>query len=158
MDQLIVLYDQDCGLCCRVRRMLEAEPQYVPIEFLASVCEEARSRYPTLAGQGELVAIDDAGGVYEGTDAYLITMYCSERFRPLSLRLGSPLLKPLARQAFAALGHSRRVLSGLLGWRSDSDLARELGREHVIACEGASALRRAVERREARQGAESAAR
>ncbi|MBK7643357.1 MAG: DUF393 domain-containing protein [Planctomycetes bacterium] len=43
VGRLTVLYDAQCGLCRRARRWLEAQPAYVPLEFVAAGSPAARA-------------------------------------------------------------------------------------------------------------------
>jgi predicted DCC family thiol-disulfide oxidoreductase YuxK len=141
MDSLTVIYDPDCGFCARARSLLADAPTHLRLEFLPYGSDEARSRYPGLCegGAPELLAVDDAGGVYRDTKAYLMCMYATVAYRPLSLRLASPALLPLARSAFALLGRSRHLISYLLSLPSDSQMATAIRRSPAYTCRSAPA-------------------
>ena len=49
----------------------------------------------------ELVVVDDSGGVYRNGSAWIMCLYALREYREWSLRLATPALFPLARQAFA---------------------------------------------------------
>jgi predicted DCC family thiol-disulfide oxidoreductase YuxK len=111
MRALTVLYDAGCGFCVRCRRWLEKQPHLVELDFVPAGSFEARSRFPTLHHDDELVVVDDRGGVYEGSDAWLICLYALTEYREWSYRLARPGLRPLARAGFEWLSRNRRSLS-----------------------------------------------
>ena len=137
LTRLTVIYDPGCGFCSRVRSILETEPAYLAMEFLPYGGPAVMARYPGLCtGRApELFVVDDAGGVYEETAGYLMCLYATVSYRPLALRLSSPLLLPFARQAFALIGRNRKVLSQLLGLSSDQDLAHSLSAHQAPYCQ-----------------------
>lgn len=135
MRTLTVVYDPDCGLCAWLRRHLANEPQYLPIVFVAAGSALAVERFGEFGRRDdELVVIDDTGGAYLGDKAYLMVLWGVRRYRVLALRLATPLLRPLARNAFAALATGRRRLSRLLGLHGERALADDLGQVRVIGC------------------------
>ena len=127
MRGLTVLYDARCGFCVSCRRWLEGQPQLVPLELLPAGSPEARRRFPTLRHAeppDELIAIDDAGGVSRGSDAWITCLYALEDYREWSLRLAQPSLRPLARAAFEWLSQSRRTLSRALRLAPEEQLVQ----------------------------------
>ena len=137
MDGLTVIYDPDCGFCAQVRYILLAEPAYLPLTFMPWGGAATRARFPDLCrgAKPELIVVDARGGVYLDTKAYLMCLYATKTYRALALRLATPGLLPLTRQAFAWLGRSRHLLSRLLGLKSERELAQELGRNRAPRCE-----------------------
>lgn len=122
MTRLTVLYDQRCSLCRWARRWLERQRQLVELDFLPAEGDEARRRFPTLATDGtpeDLVVVGDGGEVYRNGAAWVMVLYALDDYREWSLRLGSPALLPLAREAFHLLSTHRQALSRWL--RLDAD-------------------------------------
>lgn len=118
MKRLTVLYDKYCGFCARVKRWLHLEPQYVALEFLAQGSPEAERRFRHLPAEwksGKLVVVDERGGVYVGTRAYLMCLWALENYRELSLDLAFPLFYPFAKFAFGIVSKSRGLLSSVAG-------------------------------------------
>jgi hypothetical protein len=74
----------------------------------------------------ELVVVDDEGGVYEGTDAWIICLYALRDFREWSLRLAQPGLRPFARAGFEWLSRNRKGLSDVLRWSPEEAVAAQL--------------------------------
>ena len=116
MRFLHVLYDPDCELCRRCRDWLAAQPKYLGMGFLAQGSDEAAAKFPALApGPGEqvrdLIVVADTGEVYRNTDAWIMCFYALREYRPLSLRLAHPMLRPLARRAYEMVSRNRRWVS-----------------------------------------------
>jgi predicted DCC family thiol-disulfide oxidoreductase YuxK len=137
MQCLYVLYDERCGLCRTAKVWASTRAAYVPLVFLAAGSDEARRRLLGLnhsAAPEELVAVSDEGEVYRNDAAWIMCLYALEETREWSLRLATPLLRPLARQAFTAISHGRCRLSQWLGL-DDHGAAAELRRVPLPACE-----------------------
>jgi predicted DCC family thiol-disulfide oxidoreductase YuxK len=127
MRRLTVLYDARCGFCSACRWWLEGQRQLVTLEFLAAGSPPARQRYPTLAGETEeLIVVSDEGGVYRGSEAWLMCLWALDEYRDWSFRLARPALLPLVRDVFEWVSKRRRGLSWLLGIRSDQEVAAVL--------------------------------
>lgn len=136
MNKLTVLYDASCGFCVKCRWWIEYQPKLVDVEMLPSGGPDARARFPELDAPGfkdELLAVDDQGGVYRGTDAWLVCLWALEEYREWAERLASPLLRPLARGAFAALSAGRKKISTWFEMETE-DLAQELRRAEPPRC------------------------
>jgi predicted DCC family thiol-disulfide oxidoreductase YuxK len=130
LNYITILYDSSCGFCSRCREWIEAQEKYFPIEFVAADSADALQRFPGYATEaqsapGELVVIADDGGVYCGSNAFIMCMYALPHYRDLAIHLSSPSLMPLAAKAFKALSSNRRNLSQLLHLKSDAELDNE---------------------------------
>jgi len=152
MRALCVLYDETCGFCVSCARWLRQQRTLVELECLPAGSEAAARRFPELrhaAGPEELVVVDDEGGVYRGTQAWLMVLWSLEEYRAWALRLSSPSLMPLARNAFELLSSNRRRLSDWLHLEDESvrrDL-EQVGAPDVPKCapeDGACRLPRTV--------------
>src|SRR4051812_16733319 len=57
---LTVIYDADCGFCWKVRRILQEDPGFIPLTFLAYGGPEATQRFPGLCAgpKPELIVVD----------------------------------------------------------------------------------------------------
>ncbi|MBS2032194.1 MAG: DUF393 domain-containing protein [Deltaproteobacteria bacterium] len=127
IEHLTVLYDAECGFCCRCRAWLEQQPSLVELELVSREAPGVAARFPGLApGDDELVVVDNAGGVYRGPDAFIVCLWALVAYRPWAMRLASPGLRPLARLAFEMVSSQRHRLAEWLSLRSDADLARAL--------------------------------
>src|SRR5215472_17527550 len=136
MERLTVLYDGSCGFCSSCKRWLEAQPAYVPLEFVRAGSPQARQLFPDLPSLDgeELTVVGDDGSVYRGAAAWIVCLWALEDYRLLSERLSSPLLYPLARQAFQRVSQNRREISRALALTPEEDLAHELQQMPAPAC------------------------
>jgi hypothetical protein len=78
--------------------------------------------------------VSDSGEVYLNDRAWIMVLYATVDYRDWAARLTHSLLFPLARQAFAAVSHNRRLISHWLQWESPEVIARELGRVELEPC------------------------
>ncbi|MFK4105988.1 thiol-disulfide oxidoreductase DCC family protein [Streptomyces sp. NPDC019531] len=103
--RLTVLYDAECSLCAFLRDWLVRQPQLVPLEPVPAASEEAGRRFPGLdhrATLEEITVVGDAGQVYRGTAAWIVTLWALREHRPLAHRLSTPSGARLARGAVLA--------------------------------------------------------
>ena len=142
MKRLTVLYDGTCGFCVECARWLQAQRQIVRLELVPSSSLAARARFPTLAAGGaseELVAVDDQGGVYRGTHAWILCLGALREYRAAAIRLARPSLLPLARAAFALISRSRRPLSRWLDLAPEAEVATAARQASAPACDAKGA-------------------
>ncbi|EGX55146.1 hypothetical protein SZN_34392 [Streptomyces zinciresistens K42] len=102
---LTVLYDAQCALCAFVRDWLARRPQLVPLETVPAGSDEARRRFPGLdhaATLDEITVVGDAGQVYRGGAAWIVTLWALREHRGLAHRLSTPAGARLARGAVLA--------------------------------------------------------
>jgi predicted DCC family thiol-disulfide oxidoreductase YuxK len=114
--ELTVLYDPQCGLCCRVHAWLSNQPKYVELAFVPVASEEARLRYPTLNHAltlKDVTVISDDGAVYWGAKAWLMCLWALRNYREWSFRLSSPDLLPTTRRVVSMISQNRRRLDGV---------------------------------------------
>ncbi|MBX7115293.1 MAG: DUF393 domain-containing protein [Myxococcaceae bacterium] len=124
MRDLYLLFDETCGLCVSCWSWLIRQPAYVHIECIPSGGTKAKELFPTLAGsRQQLIAIDDRGGVYRGTQAWLMCLWALTEWRSWAMRFSSPLLMPFAREAFELVSGNRKRISKWLKLQSDNELA-----------------------------------
>jgi len=103
--RLTVLYDADCSLCVFLRGWLTRQPQLVPLEFVPAASEQARRAFPALdhrATLDDITVVGDAGQVYRGTAAWIVTLWALREHRPLAHRLSTPAGAPFAKGALLA--------------------------------------------------------
>jgi len=134
MRELFVVYDGRCGLCTQLQEWLVRQPAYVPLRPIAKGSAEVLRRFPTLPA-GELAVISDLGEVWSGDRAWIICLWALRESRNWATRLASPLLLPMARQAFAAVSRNRTALSHLLGFESDAAVRKSLEEVEVPPCQ-----------------------
>lgn len=136
MQSLYVLYDEKCELCKRLKDWLLGQRSWIALGLIPAGSEKARAKFPGLehiAGKRDLVVVSDAGEVYLNNHAWIMCLYALEEYRDWALRLASPLLVPLARQAFEALSKNRAGISRWLG-SSEQEVAQELHQVGEHAC------------------------
>ena len=133
MKTLYVMYDSHCGLCTEVRNWLRAQPAYLDLRVMASDSDEARRLFPSLPND-ELAAVSDEGQVWLGDRAFIVCLWALREFRGWARRLASPILRPMARQAFAAVSQNRHSVSGLLGLKSEVELKKRLNEVTIPPC------------------------
>ncbi|CAM5497670.1 hypothetical protein STAFG_4877 [Streptomyces afghaniensis 772] len=103
--RLTVLYDAECSLCAFLRDWLLRQPKLVPLELVPAASEEARGRFPGLdhgATLEEITVVGDAGQVYRGPAAWIVTLWALREYRPLAHRLSTPSGARLAKGAVLA--------------------------------------------------------
>ena len=133
MQTLYVMYDARCGLCTEVRHWLQTQPAYVDLCLLPSDSDEVRQKFPGLPSD-ELVVVSDSGEVWIGENAFLVCLWTLRAYREWAGRLASPLLRPMARQAFEAVSRNRHGVSGLLRLKSEVELKKQLGEVVIPTC------------------------
>ena len=134
LKRLWVIYDPKCGLCSRVKEWIGAQPALVPLELLAADSMETKSKFPQVPA-GELAVIGDTGEVWLGNRAWLVCLWALRDYRDWAVRLSSPVLMPVARQAFASISSNRAAISKLLGLPSEQEMVRQLREVAVPGCE-----------------------
>ena len=136
MNTLYVLYDERCAICKRLKEWLLVQRSWIGLSMISAGSARAKAMFPSLdqiAGSNDLVVISDAGEVYLNNHAWIMCLYALEEYRDWALRLASPLLLPLARQAFETLSKNRQAISRWLG-SEERQLATELAAEPLEAC------------------------
>ncbi|MGW3495087.1 thiol-disulfide oxidoreductase DCC family protein [Streptomyces sp. NPDC001020] len=102
---LTVLYDAGCALCTFVCDWLKGQPKLVPLELVPAGSQEARRRFPGLdhrATLDEITVVGDAGQVYRGSAAWVVTLWALRGHRALAHRLSTPTGAKLAKGAALA--------------------------------------------------------
>jgi predicted DCC family thiol-disulfide oxidoreductase YuxK len=128
---LTVLYDAECSLCTFLRDWLVRQPQLVPLELVPAGSPQARGRFPGLDHRTtleEITVVGDAGQVYRGAAAWVVTLWALRGYRTLAHRLSTPTGILLAKGAMLAAAKWRgaqwggRVYRQGDGWAYDPAL------------------------------------
>lgn len=128
MKSLTVLYDNNCGLCCRAVRRLITEPTYLPVKFAPARAPQVRERFASAfaaAGDDQLIVLADSGELYKGPSAWIMVLYALRRYRPLAMRLASPTFRPLAARVINVITRNRLQISEVLGMSPESCILTE---------------------------------
>jgi predicted DCC family thiol-disulfide oxidoreductase YuxK len=135
IGSLCILYDSSCGLCTGVRDWIQRQTPLVAMEFAAAGSTDARRRFPQIP-DGELAVVANTGEVWLGNSAWIVCLWALRDYREWALTLSSPLLRLMAREAFAVVSSNRAALSGMLRMRSsDREMEQELRKVMVPRCE-----------------------
>ncbi len=134
ITSLSVMYDAACGICTGVKDWIGRQTPLVELEFVAADSAEARRRFPQLPA-GELAVIANTGEVWLGNHAWIVCLWALRDYRGWAVRLSSPLLSLMAREAFAAISNNRFALSDRFHLRSDLELERQLRKVMIPKCE-----------------------
>ncbi|MEU9185134.1 DCC1-like thiol-disulfide oxidoreductase family protein [Streptomyces sp. NPDC048484] len=136
---LTVLYDARCSLCAFLRDWLVRQRQLVPLELVAAGSAEAERRFPGLdhaTTLDEITVVGDAGQLYRGTAAWVVTLWALADHRPMAHRLSTPAGARLARGAVLAAAKwregQRARREGAWGGRAGNEGAWG-GRTYVAA-------------------------
>jgi len=138
MERLYVLYDARCGLCSWAKRWLMRQHTLIDLRFIPAGSTVAERLFPGLDRPGEpteeLVVVSDQGAVYRDGSAWIMCLFALEAYRDWANRLAHPLLRPLARQAFALLSRQRSRISRWLSLASEVEIAETLSQVSAPAC------------------------
>jgi len=110
---LTVLYDGNCRVCLRATDWLKQQPTYLPLYFVPAGSAEARHRFPQLDPRTTLkdvTVVADNGGVYRGSNAWIMCLWALRDHRALAYTLSTPGNAPKARKFVAFLSRHRSLL------------------------------------------------
>lgn len=134
VTSITIVYDAACGLCTRMKDWIRQQAPLVGLRFVASGSSEARRRFPQLPA-GEVAVVADTGEVWLGNRAWIVCLWALRGYRDLALRLTSPLLVLLAREAFTVVSRNRYALSSVLRLRNERELEQQLRKVVVPKCQ-----------------------
>ena len=118
MPALTVLYDPDCGLCCRTHEWLLDQSKLIELILVPCKSDEARRRFPHLNHDittKDLTVISEKGEVYFGPKAWLMVLWALTRYREWSYRLASPELLPTTKRVVSMISQHRYQISRAAG-------------------------------------------
>ncbi len=114
---LKVFFDENCAFCLRIVDVFQSEECYAPMRFLPMGESSKLSEYHRIAkhvASGRFVAMDEEGRVYLDTNARLMMLYMTKRYRGLSFDLSAPGIHRLVDTAFEQISRHRKIISHLL--------------------------------------------
>ena len=128
----------DAGSVAGPKRWLMRQPTLIDLRFIPAGSAVAERLFPGLDRPGEppeeLVVVSDQGAVYRNGSAWIMCLFALEAYRDWANRLAHPLLRPLARQAFALLSRQRSRISHWLSLASEVEIAETLSQVNAPAC------------------------
>jgi predicted DCC family thiol-disulfide oxidoreductase YuxK len=134
VTSITIVYDAACGLCTRAKEWITQQAPLVGLQFVPSGSSEARRRFPQLPA-GELAVVANTGEVWLGNHAWIVCLWALRGYRDLALRLTSPLLVLMAREAFAVVSRNRYALSGMLRLSNEREIEQQLRKVVVPRCQ-----------------------
>jgi len=134
VTSITIVYDAACGLCTRAKDWIAQQAPLVVLQFVPSGSSEASRRFPQLPA-GELAVVANTGEVWLGNHAWIVCLWALRGYRDLALRLTSPLLVLMAREAFAVVSRNRYALSGMLRLRNEREIEQQLRKVVVPRCQ-----------------------
>ena len=134
VTSITIVYDAACGLCTRAKDWITQQAPLVGLQFVPSDSSEARRKFPQLPA-GELAVVANTGEVWLGNHAWIVCLWALRGYRDLALRLTSPLLMLMAREAFAVVSRNRYALSGMLRLRNEREIEQQLRKVVVPRCQ-----------------------
>ncbi len=131
MKASCVLFDSSCAFCCQCVKWLGQQDQTLKMWCLPRGSRQALDAFGAAVnfGQGaaaDLVVIDSDGGVYRGSDAFIMCLWAVDRYSDRAARFASPALKPYARSMFNLVSSKRHVFSSPLSGANDADVVARL--------------------------------
>ncbi|HXS93335.1 MAG TPA: DCC1-like thiol-disulfide oxidoreductase family protein [Candidatus Limnocylindrales bacterium] len=137
VTSITVVYDATCGICTFAKDWLQKQAALVELQFLSAGSDGVRRTFPQLSSR-ELAAVADTGEVWIGNSAWIICLWALRDYRDLAVRLTSPGLLHLAREAFMVVSKNRLALSRFLRLRDTRNIEQELRRTLVPKCQNAT--------------------
>jgi predicted DCC family thiol-disulfide oxidoreductase YuxK len=129
IEAMWVLYDETCGFCCSCARWLRAQDKLVPLTCLPRSGDVARRYFGGLPwGRDELVVVDSRGGVYRGSEAFVMALWALQGFRPWARQASKEPLRSRARSLFHWFSSRRHDLSRTLGFHPEVQVLELLDR------------------------------
>jgi predicted DCC family thiol-disulfide oxidoreductase YuxK len=134
VTSITIVYDAGCGLCTGLKDWIGQQTALVRLDFIAAGSSEARDAYPQLPA-GELAVVAGTGEVWLGNGAWIVCLWALRDYRDFAVRLTSPLLMLLAREAFSLVSRNRAAISTMLRLRNERQIERHLRRVVVPKCQ-----------------------
>jgi predicted DCC family thiol-disulfide oxidoreductase YuxK len=103
---LVVLYDERCPLCRRLRAWLSGQATLAPIMYIAADSPEAHGRFPALDHARTttvLTVVRADGAVYEGERAWLVAAWLLPRWQAIAEHLSTRSRLPFVRLGARAI-------------------------------------------------------
>lgn len=132
IEAMWVLYDETCGFCCSCAKWLRAQDKLVPLTCLPRSGDVARKNFGGLPWErDELVVVDSRGGVYRGSEAFVMALWALEGFRLWAQRASKEPFRSRARSLFHWFSSRRHEVSRTLGFQPEVQVLELLDRVGV---------------------------
>lgn len=135
MKWIAVFYDSRCGLCTTLKEWIRRQQPLIRVRLVPRDSKEAEQLVGRAVAESEdLMVLASTGEVWRGNHAWLMVLWSLKEYRSMSYQLATPLLLPLARQAFAALSENRGKVATWFALRSESELSARLANVALPGC------------------------
>lgn len=134
MKALTLFYDPQCGLCRSFRQWMLGQDSHCRLEFVAYDSALARRLLPEIVNMEadrEIVVMNDEGDIWQGPEAWVVSLWVLRKWRRWAERMASPALLPLAARICHLISARRMTLSRLLALKADEDVWAECERSSV---------------------------
>jgi predicted DCC family thiol-disulfide oxidoreductase YuxK len=126
MNALTIFYDPECGLCRAFRQWMLGQFSHCRLEFVPYSSGLAKRLLPEIehmeAGR-EIVVMSDEGDIWQGPEAWVVSLWVLKKWRRWAERMASPALLPLAAKVCHLISANRLSLSKLLALKVDAEVA-----------------------------------
>lgn len=113
--RLTVIYDDQCELCVRCARWLSNQPTLVELRCVPSSEPDVYDLYGDLPWYRlELMVTTDSGRAWVGSDAFVMCLWATARWRATSFTLSRGSLSHTVEAFVHALSSGRSVVSSML--------------------------------------------
>ena len=136
MNALTLFYDPNCGLCRAFRQWMLGQDSHYRVEFVPYTSSLARRLLPEIVNMDagrEIVVMNDEGDIWQGPEAWVVSLWVLKKWRGWAKRMATPALLPLAAKACHLISANRLTLSKLLALKADVEVAAVC--EESIECE-----------------------
>jgi len=129
IEAMWVLYDETCGFCCSCARWLREQDKLVSLTCLPRSGDVARRHFDGLPWErDELVVVDSSGGVYRGSDAFVMALWALQGFRGWAQQAAKEPMRSRARSLFHWFSSRRHDVSRTLGFQAEAQVINTLER------------------------------
>jgi predicted DCC family thiol-disulfide oxidoreductase YuxK len=126
MNALTLFYDPKCGLCRAFRKWMLGQESYCRLEFVPYTSGLARRLLPEIVNMDagrEIVVMSDEGDIWQGPEAWVVSLWVLKKWRGWAKRMATPALLPLAGKVCHLISANRLTLSKLLTLKADEEVA-----------------------------------
>ncbi len=133
-----VYYDGQCGMCCTFHEWINEQQRAYEVKFIPYQSERAELLFPgvmALDPASEMIVRTNDGELFRGAQAWVLCLYSCSSYQKVAVKLGGPLLLPVAIKACNVLAANRHKLSKVFFGKKDKIVAKELHKMPTPKCE-----------------------